>query len=184
MARYNAGIFLHMPGGVEEMPLPRPRNMHRLSSLQSSLNDRSSRGSAVDRISADRSLSKDSPTGAEEDVPQVGGSSAYGVYGSVVGKASELQNHAVQEARDVADVLHLGKRPKHQQRSEGLFGSFRKLKRDSAGSSGSGSGSWTMWHMFGCVAMHKGVKDESSSSDEDESVHPVHTRHSARSCTQ
>ena len=34
VARYNAGIYMHMPGGLEEMPLPRPKNIKRLSSLQ------------------------------------------------------------------------------------------------------------------------------------------------------
>ncbi len=179
VARYNAGIFLHMPGGVEEMPLPRPRNMHRMSSLQSSINDRSSRGSAVDRLSPQRGLGNVSPNGPDEDAPQVGGSNAYGAYGSVYNAANELHGNAVQEVRDVADALHLTRRSEDRQRSEGLFGSFRKLKRESSSSNSSNSG-WTMWHMLGCVAMHKGVKDESS-SDEDESVHPVHSRHSTRS---
>ncbi|DBA83613.1 hypothetical protein WJX77_012231 [Trebouxia sp. C0004] len=168
VARYNAGIFLHMPGGVEEMPLPRPktvpRYMRHMSSSGSSEVDKSSRRSAAGRSSLDNV----SPTGTDGAVPQVGGSSAYGAYGAVYDTANALQGNAVQEARGVADALHLTRRP------EGLFGSFRKLKRDSSGSTESSSG-WTMWHMFGCVAVQKSIKDESS-NDEDESVHDVHNR--------
>jgi len=174
VARYNAGIFLHMPGGVEEMPLPRPkyvpRYMRRMSSLESSDVDKSSRGSVIGRSSLERGLENISPTDTDGAVPQVGGSSAYGAYGAMYDTANALQGNAVQEARGVADALHLTRRP------EGLFGSFRKLKRDSSVSTGSNSG-WTMWHMFGCVAVQKGIKDESS-SDEDESVHAVHDRRS------
>ena len=177
VARYNAGIYLHMPGGLESMPLPRPRNLRRLNSLASSVNDRSSKGSAMDRSSS--GLNNVSPTtaaaaaaalDADDGVPQVGGVSPYGAYGAVY-------NSAVQEARDVAGALHLSRRSdQDRQASEGLFGSFRRSKR-SPGTAESGNGGWTMWHMFGCVAMQKGVKDESS-SDEDESIHPVHSRHS------
>ena len=173
VARYNAGIFLHMPGGVEDMPLPRPktvpRYMRRVSSLESSDIDKSSKGSTVGRSSVERGLENVSPSDTDGSAPQVGSSSAYGAYGAVYDTANSLQGSAVQEARGVADALHLTRRP------EGLFGSFRKLKRDSSVSTGSNSG-WTMWHMFGCVAVQKGIKDESS-SDEDESVHAVHTRH-------
>ncbi|DBB08738.1 TPA: hypothetical protein ACH3X3_008171 [Trebouxia sp. C0006] len=173
VARYNAGIFLHMPGGVEEMPLPRPktvpRYMRRMSSLDSSDMNKSSKESAVGRSSVERGLENVSPADTDDAVPQVGGSSAYGAYGAVYDTANTLQGNAVQEARGVADALHLTRRP------EGLFGSFRKLKRDSSASTGSNSG-WTIWHMFGCVAVQKGIKDESS-SDDDESVHAVHTRH-------
>ena len=178
VARYNAGIYLHMPGGLEEMPLPRPRNLRRLSSLA---NDRSSKGGAVDGLSAGQNLDSASPTtaaaaaalDADDNVPQVGGATPYGTYGTVY-------NSAVQEAHDVADALHLTRRSEDRQRSEGLFGSFRRAKRNS-GAADSSSSAWTVWHMFGCVAMQKGVKDESSSSDEDESMPPVHSRHSRQS---
>ena len=174
VARYNAGIFLHMPGGLEAMPLPKPRNMRRLNSLATSsiAGDTSTKGSPSikGRQSQGRTLENVSPTEAEEELAQVGGPSAYGASGAVYNKA----NDAVQEARGVTDALHLTK-PK----SDGLLGrSFRKLKRDSGGSDQSSSGGWTMWHMFGCVAMQKGVKDESSSSDEDESIHAVPSTHS------
>ncbi|KAL3130729.1 hypothetical protein ABBQ38_000076 [Trebouxia sp. C0009 RCD-2024] len=178
VARYNAGIYLHMPGGLEAMPLPWPRNLRRLNSLASSVNDRSSKGSAMDRSSS--GLNNLSPTTAaaaaaaldadDDGLPHVGGVSPYGAYGTVY-------NGAVQEAHDVADALHLSRRSDDRQTSEGFFGSFRRSKRH-PGTAESASGGWTMWHMFGCVAMQKGVKDESS-SDEDESVHPVHSRHSA-----
>ena len=162
-----------MPGGVEDMPLPRPktvpRYMRRMSSLESSDIDKSSKGSTVGRSSVERGLENVSPSDTDGSAPQVGSSSAYGAYGAVYDTANTLQGSAVQEARGVADALHLTRRP------EGLFGSFRKLKRDSSVSTGSNSG-WTMWHMFGCVAVQKDIKDESS-SDEDESVHAVHTRH-------
>lgn len=182
VARYNAGIYLHMPGGLEEMPLPRPRNLRRLSSLANSYNDRSNRGGAMDRSSS--GLDNVSPTTAaaaaaaldsDDGVPQVGGVSPYGAYGAVY-------NGAVQEARDVADALHLSRRSEDRQTSEGLFGSFRRTKRN-PGAEESGNSGWTMWHMFGCVAMQKAVKDESSSSDEDESVRPVHSRHSRPNAT-
>ena len=180
VARYNAGIYMHMPGGLEEMPLPRPRNLRRLSSLATSIDDRSSKGTALDRSLSGHDMDSASPTttaaaaqGADDGLPQVGGASPYGAYGAVY-------NSAVQEAQDVADALHLSRRSEDRQRSEGLFGSFRRSKRG-PGEAGSSSAGWTMWHMFGCVAMHKGVKDESSSSDEDESMHPVHSRHSRQS---
>ena len=180
VARYNAGIFLHMPGGLEEMPLPRPRNLRRLSSLASTVNDRSSKGGAMDGLSSGRNLDSASPTtaavaalDADDQVPQVGGASPYGAYGAVY-------NSAIQEGRDVANALHLTRTSEDRQRSEGLFGSFRRSKRNS-GAAESRSSGWTVWHMFGCVAMHKGVKDESSSSDEDESTQPVHSRHSRQS---
>ena len=180
VARYNAGIFLHMPGGLEEMPLPRPRNLRRLSSLASTVNDRSSKGGAMDGLSSGRNLDSASPTtaavaalDADDQVPQVGGASPYGAYGTVY-------NSAIQEGRDVANALHLTRASEDRQRSEGLFGSFRRSKRNSGAAESSSSG-WTVWHMFGCVAMHKGVKDESSSSDEDESTQPVHSRHSRQS---
>ena len=177
VARYNAGIYLHMPGGLEAMPLPHPRNLHRLSSLATSVNDRSSNGVAMDTLSSGQNLDSTSPTtaaaaalDADDSVPQVGGASPYGAYGTVC-------NSAVQEAHDVADALHLTRSSEDRQRSEGLFGSFRRSKRNSTATESSSSG-WTVWHMFGCVAMQKGVKDESSSSDEDESMRPVHSRHS------
>ena len=177
VARYNAGIYLHMPGGLEEMPLPRPRNLRRLSSLATSANDRSSKGGAMDGLSSGQNLDSASPTtaaaaalDADDQVPQVG---PYGAYNTVY-------NSAVQEGRDVADALHLTRTSEDRQRSEGLFGSFRRSKRNSGAAESSSSG-WTLWHMFGCVAMHKGVKDESSSSDEDESEQPVHRRHSRHS---
>ena len=174
VARYNAGIYLHMPGGLEEMPLPRPRNLRRLSSLATSVNDRSSKGSAMNGVSSEQNLDSASTAAAagldaDDGVPQVGGASPYGAY-----------NSAVQEAHDVADALHLTRRSEDRQRSEGLFGSFRRSKRNSGAADSSSSG-WTVWHMFGCVAMQKGVKDESSSSDEDDSMRPVHSRHSRRS---
>ena len=179
VARYNAGIYMHMPGGLEEMPLPHPRNLRRLSSLANSVNDRSSKGGAMVRMSLDSM----SPTtaaaaaaaamNADDGIPQVGGASPYGAYGTVY-------NSVVQEAHDVADALHLTRRSEDRQRSEGLFGSFRRSKRTSGAAESSNSG-WTMWHMFGCVAMQKGIKDESSSSDEDESMQPVHSRHRRQS---
>ena len=180
VARYNAGIFLHMPGGVEQMPLPRPRNKHmrRLGSLGSSVKDRNSKGGAGSRASGERGLENVSPNEAEDELPGVGGTSAYGAYGTVYNKANLLQGSAIQGAQDVADALHLTRRSEDQRRSDGLFGSFRKLKRNSSGSTGSNSG-WTMWHMFGCVAMQKGIKDESS-SDEEDSVHAVQSRPGAR----
>ena len=181
VARYNAGIYLHMPGGLEEMPLPRPRNLRRLSSLATSVNDRSSKGGALDSLSSGRNLDSASPTAAaaaaaldaDDSVPQVGGATPYGAYGNVY-------SSAVQEAHDVADALHLTRSSEDHQRSEGLFGSFRRSKRNPGAAESSSSG-WTVWHMFGCVAMQKGVKDESSSSDEDESMRPVHSRHSRQS---
>lgn len=176
VARYNAGIYLHMPGGLEQMPLPRPRNLRRMSSLATSANNRSSK----DGLSSGQNLDSTSPTAAaaaaldaDDGIPQVGGASPYGAYGT-------MYNSAVQEAGDVAAALHLSRRSEDRQRSEGLFGSFRRSKRN-AGSKDSGDSGWTVWHMFGCVAMQKGVKDESSSSDEDDSVRPVHSRHSRQS---
>ena len=181
VARYNAGIYMHMPGGIEEMPLPRPRNLRRLSSVAGPVNGRTSKGRAMDRLSSGQTLDNASPTAAaaaamdaDDGVPQLGSSiTPYGAYGAVY-------NNAVQEAQDVADALHLRKRSEDRQRSEGLFGSFRRSKKGSGESGGNNAG-WTMWHMFGCVAMQKGVRDESSSSDEDDSVPPVHTRHSRQS---
>ncbi|KAL0041862.1 hypothetical protein WJX79_007144 [Trebouxia sp. C0005] len=103
VARYNAGIFLHMPGGVEEMPLPRPktvpRYMRRLSSLESSEVNKSSKGSAIGRSSLERGLENVSPNDTDGAVPQVGRGSAYGAYGAVYDTANALQGSAVQEAR-------------------------------------------------------------------------------------
>ena len=176
VARYNAGIYLHMPGGLEQMPLPRPRNLRHMSSLATSANNRSSK----DGLSSGQNLDSTSPTAAaaaldaDDGIPQVCGANPYyGAYGTAY-------NTAVQEATDVADALHLTRCSEDRQRSQGLFGSFRRSKR-SAGSTESGSSGWTVWHMFGCVAMQKAVKDESSSSDEDESMRPVHSRHSRQS---
>ena len=173
VARYNAGIFLHMPGGLEEMPLPRPRNFARLNSLQGSSGNSTQGSSAAEAARLDRGPSSVSVADSEDGTPQVCGRSAYGAYGTVYSRANELQESAVKEARDVADALHLTKQSEQDQKPDGLFGSFRRLKRSaSSGSDGIGAG-WTMWHTLGCVAMHRGVKDESS--DEDESVHAVHT---------
>ena len=50
VTRYNAGIYFHMPGGLDEMPLPRPdkKNLQRLSVLY---NARNGKGGGLDKIS-------------------------------------------------------------------------------------------------------------------------------------
>lgn len=56
VTRYNAGIYFHMPGGLAEMPLPRPdkKNLQRLSVLY---NARNGKVSALEKTSDESQIS-------------------------------------------------------------------------------------------------------------------------------
>lgn len=217
--RHNAGIYIHMPGGLEEMPLPHPRNINRLSTLHNanlttaringspksifaslrklspfSKENKLDRDGSEKRLSrtdlqhpqdhrkhSSRELGQSHSMGKGDNNKDMGGeewcyassagkgieavsaatSGAGRVLNAVTNTAAGFGDRAMQEAQDVAEVLG--------HRSEGsatVFG--RRSSSNSSSSQESSSGQWSIWHMFGCVAVQSTVRAESGGSDEEE----------------